>query len=213
MANKNDKEKKPFKKIEEEERDEKEVEEEEEEEEESDEDDESEEEESDDDAPESEDDEDKEKKDSKKNRETPEQRHARLKRQLARQEKSMGITSDKDEKPAVKKKFVESSLSQADLYALLKADVAEDDVSEVVDYAKLKKIPVAEALKSNIVKAILKERSEERETAEATSTSTSRRSNSRPTPDALLDNARKGNMPESDADIDALIKARRKAKK
>src|SRR5690606_10314539 len=51
----------------------------------------------------------------------------------------------------------QDNLSQKDMFALIKADVHEDDISEVADYAKLKGITVAEALKAPVVKTILSE--------------------------------------------------------
>ena len=103
----------------------------------------------------------------------------------------------------------DDSLSQTDLIAVLKADISEEDISEVTDYAKLKKISVAEALKSSVVKAILSEKKEERKTAEATSTGVTRRGSTKPSSSQLMENAEKGIMPESDEELDILVKARK----
>ena len=51
-------------------------------------------------------------------------------------------------------------LSSKDLYALMEAKVAQDDIDEVIEYANLKKISVSEALKSNVVKSILSDKAE-----------------------------------------------------
>jgi hypothetical protein len=101
------------------------------------------------------------------------------------------------------------ALSQKDLIAILKADVAEDDIPEVVDYARLKKISVVEALKSSVVKTILSEKNEERKTASATATGGHRKGPSRVSPSQLLADAEKGVMPEDDEGITALVKARK----
>jgi hypothetical protein len=101
------------------------------------------------------------------------------------------------------------SLSQTDLIAILKADIAEEDISEVTDYAKLKNISITEALKSSVVKTILSEKNEERKTANATATGNARRGSTKQTPSQLLDNARKGELPDSDEDLEKLIKARK----
>jgi len=152
-------------------------------------------------------------KDSKKNHETPEAKLARLKRQLERQQKKMGLNSD-EKKPESKKKETEPSISSIDVYSLIKANVPEEDFSEVVEYAKFKKISIKDALKSSTVKTLLKEKSEERTTAEATNVSTARRGNTRPSADSYLENARKtGSIPESDADIKSMIRARKGLKK
>lgn len=103
-----------------------------------------------------------------------------------------------------------AELTQSDLIALIRADVPEEDIAEVVDFAKLKNIPVREALKSNVVKAILDDRKETRTTAEATSTQTARRAPSKATDDTLLANAAKGLLPDSDADLQRLVAARMK---
>ena len=105
------------------------------------------------------------------------------------------------------------NLSQNDLYALIKSDVAEEDISEVVDYAKLKKVSISEALKSNVVKTLLKEKAEERNVATASNTGTAKRSSAKTPDDVLLKNARKGEIPESDEDMKRLIEAELQAKR
>jgi len=115
--------------------------------------------------------------------------------------------SSKEETPAPSKNT--GDFSQMDFMALIKADVPEDDISEVADYAKLKGISISEALKSSVVKTILSERNEERKTAQATSTGPARKGATRPNGDTLIANAQRGQMPDSDADLDALIRARR----
>lgn len=107
--------------------------------------------------------------------------------------------------PAENKK---TELSQGDLIALIRADIPEDDIAEVTDYAKLKNISVSEALKSTTVKAILKERAEVRQSAAATNTAPARRGTSQVTTESLLEDAKKGIMPENDADINRLVDAR-----
>lgn len=91
----------------------------------------------------------------------------------------------------------EDGLSQNDLYALIKNDVHEDDIDEVVEYSKLKKISVKEALQSGVVKAILKEKEETRQTAQVANTGTSRKSNTSKDVDTLVTKARKGELPQS----------------
>lgn len=104
----------------------------------------------------------------------------------------------------------EGFISQRDMFTLVAAKVAEDDVDEVVDYAKHKGISVKEALSSNVVKAILAEKQAERKTAEATNTSGARRGSAKITSERLMQNAElKGELPESDDDIKRLIRQRR----
>lgn len=127
------------------------------------------------------------------------------------------IRAEKAEKQAktLKEKLEKESpreskgeLSQSDLIGLIRADVHEDDIQDVVDYAKLKKISVSEALKANVVKSLLTEKKEERTTAEATATGNKRSGVRIPTGKEILYQAEQGNMPESEEEIGKLIDAR-----
>lgn len=115
-------------------------------------------------------------------------------------------TEEKSEEKVTPTPKNEGNLSQTDLLAIVKADVHEDDIDEVVDYARLKGISVKEALKTSIVRTILSERAEERTTAEATATET-KRSTQRVPKSQVLENARQGNLPDEDG-IAALVNAR-----
>ena len=88
----------------------------------------------------------------------------------------------------------------------MEAKVPEEDISEVEDYAKYKGISIAEALKTQAVRSILNEKSEMRNVASATNTGGSKRVGGRVSDETLLANASKGNFPDSDADIDRLVK-------
>jgi len=98
------------------------------------------------------------------------------------------------------------NLSIRDFRAL--QDVPEEDIEEVIDFAKFKNISVSEAKKHPAVQSLLKTREEERKTAAATNTGTTRRAVSRNTPDAILERAKAGQLPESDEDIQKLAEAR-----
>ena len=116
---------------------------------------------------------------------------------------------DKKEEVAKDKSATQGDLSQRDVFALVKANVSEDDIPEIVDYAKLKGISVSDALKSSVVKTILSEKQEERNTANATNTSKAKASGSKVSIETLIDNATKGILPEKDEDMQRLIKARK----
>ena len=62
------------------------------------------------------------------------------------------------------------------------------------------------------MKAILSLREEQRDTANATNTSNSKRSSAKVSDDTLVSNAARGKLPEDDAGIKALIAAKRKLK-
>lgn len=108
--------------------------------------------------------------------------------------------------PEAKHEAQSANVSTKDLYALMEAKVPEEDISEVEDYAKYKGISIAEALKTQAVRSILNEKSEMRNVASATNTGGSKRVGGRVSDETLLANASKGNFPDSDADIDRLVK-------
>lgn len=101
-----------------------------------------------------------------------------------------------------------TDLSPIDIIALTKANIDTEDINEVLDYAKYKGISISEALKSPVVKATIAEKSEQRNVALATNTGGAKRTSGRISDETLMANANKGNLPESDADIDRLIKAK-----
>jgi len=103
-----------------------------------------------------------------------------------------------------------NELSAVDILAVSKAGIEPEDLSEVLEYAKFKGIPVHEALKSSVVKATLAERQELRKSAEATNTGTARRGSSQVSDERLIENARKGVMPESDEDLKRLVGLRKR---
>lgn len=121
-----------------------------------------------------------------------------------RAEKAERLAKGKTEaQPKQSKEFDE------DTYALLEAKVPREDITEVREYAQLKNISVAEALKSNIVKGILSEKAEQRNTALASHVGASRRSSSTTSEEQLVENARKGILPETDDDIMRYAKAKK----
>lgn len=102
----------------------------------------------------------------------------------------------------------EGGLTPEDAIVLGKSNIHEDDVNEVIEYARFKKIKIRDAVKDPTLKAILDRRVEERTTAAAANTKGGQRGTSKKSPESLLAEARRGNMPESDEDIEALVKAR-----
>ena len=130
----------------------------------------------------------------------------------ALEKETLKIQKAKKEQKAQKAESQESpidgDLTTKDLYALVSAKVAEEDISDITDYAKMKNISVAEAIKTNVIQTILADKSEERKVANATNTGSARRSTAKVSEDVLLNNARSGKMPESDEDLDRLLEAR-----
>lgn len=116
-----------------------------------------------------------------------------------------------------KKKTTETPQSEnvRDLLALSKAGVEDDDdIDEIMSYAKLKGISVKEALQSNVVKAIISEKAEFRKTSEMTNTSNARRSVSKVSDETLLANLAKGEVPEKGSEeAERIFWARRGGKR
>ncbi len=102
-------------------------------------------------------------------------------------------------------------MSLKDIRAL--QDVADEDVDEVLDFAKYKGISVAEAKASPVMQTLLRTRGEERATANASSTGNSKKGSKRNSGSELLNNFKEGKVPESDADIAKLVEAEFDAKR
>ena len=100
------------------------------------------------------------------------------------------------------------TLTVKDGFALAKANVNDEDIDDILEYANLKKISVTDALKTNVVKAMLAEKEEFRNSQNASTTATAKRASPKITDDAILENARKGKLNESEDEIRALFRAR-----
>lgn len=120
------------------------------------------------------------------------------------------IRAEKAEKAEKTKKEGKEEMESKDIYALVKADVPEEDVDEVRAFATYKKMSVAEALKDKTLKSILSDRAEERRTANLSQVKGARVS-SKITGEALIEKIQKGEEVKIE-DIDKLVEARMKAK-
>jgi hypothetical protein len=101
-------------------------------------------------------------------------------------------------------------LSSKDIIAINRANIHEDDLDEVIDYAKYKKISIGEALKSGVVKTLLKDKEEQRKTAAATNTGTARRSSVKVSDEEVVAQSERGQVPE---DPEVLARARMNLRK
>ena len=98
-------------------------------------------------------------------------------------------------------------LTNKDVIFLAKADIHEDDVDEVLEWAKFKKVSVSEAYKQ--MKTTLDVRAEERKTANATNTQQRTRGTSKTDGEDILQKAEStGEVPTSAKDMDKLAEAR-----
>jgi len=93
-------------------------------------------------------------------------------------------------------------------------DVHDEDVETVEKFAQLYEISISEAKKHTDVQAIIKNREELRATAKATTTKGGRHGVSKATGKELLRKFNKsGDVPDSEADLDAMLEAEFKSKK
>ena len=107
----------------------------------------------------------------------------------------------------------QGELSSKDIYALMESKVPKQDIDKVQEIATIKGITISEALELPITRQILSDELEQRTTANASNTNASRRSSNKVSDEALLSNASKGQLPDNDADLERLIKARKGYKK
>lgn len=116
-------------------------------------------------------------------------------------------------KPVVHSNESTPDLNSRDLYALMQASVPQDDIDAVVEASKVLKLSVTDALKSNVVKALLNEKAEERKTASTTNTKGGARGTAKVSGADLLSKAERGDtVPDSAENMQALFQARRASK-
>ena len=105
----------------------------------------------------------------------------------------------------------EPTHSLQDIRAL--SDVHDDDVDLIIDWAKTKKITVAEAKKDSDLQAVLKNHEEQRKTAEASNTGDGKRGTTKVSGSALLKAAKsKNEYPKTDEGMQAMVEERYKPK-
>lgn len=118
-------------------------------------------------------------------------------------------TKKPEQKPEQTK--TQNDYSFKDIIALSKADINDEDMETVQKFAKMEGISISEALKNEDLKAVLDRRASVRKTAEVTNTSTSKRTQPKVTPDALIKNLSEGKVPEPGSkEAEELFWARRK---
>lgn len=104
----------------------------------------------------------------------------------------------------------QDGLSSMDTIALIDAKVTnKDDIETVQKYAQLQGISIGEALATPLVKSILKDSAEQRQSAEAANTAPARRGSVKLSDEVILANANSGKFTD---DPEALAEARMAAK-
>ena len=119
--------------------------------------------------------------------------------------------------PNAKKKTTSSKsdqLSTSDVFTLVKANITEEeDIAEIETFAKFKGLTIKDALSNKTLQQILANNAEERATANATHTGSSKRSVGKKDSSELLDGARKGQLPDDPTELARARAEQRKSKK
>src|ERR1035437_9092529 len=148
--------------------------------------------------------------DDAKSEETVEELKTRLSKaeEIANNQRIRAEKAERENKSGVKTTQTASpkagELSTKDVYALMDAKVPESDIIEVQEYAILKGISIAEALRLQLMKSILADKTEQRKVASASNVGGSRRSSGAMTDQQLLEKAQKGDLPDSVEEIQRL---------
>lgn len=96
----------------------------------------------------------------------------------------------------------------------MRANVHADDIDEVVEYARFKGISIPDALKTTVIRGLLSEKEEFRKSDEVANTNSTRRVVNKVTPESLLKNLSKGEIPEAGSkDAEEVFWARRGGKR
>jgi len=99
----------------------------------------------------------------------------------------------------------DDALSQTDMLAVLRADVGDDDLPEVIKFAKGTGMSVAEALKDTAMQAVLKVKSEERASAQASDTGRSPGGRGAKSIESIRTSAESKGEFKSDGDMDRYL--------
>lgn len=106
-------------------------------------------------------------------------------------------------------KPAEVNLSAQDVLVLTKANVHEDDLETVMEYASFKKLSLSDALKDSTLKSILDGNEDVRKTANATQVRGGARGTAEITGEAILQKAEQtGEVPETTEGMNKLFLAR-----
>lgn len=115
--------------------------------------------------------------------------YARLKRQETVRE------PEKETPVKPKRVSQEKDMSSMDLFALMKANVHEDDVETIAAFSKIKNVTVSEVLKDADMQAVLKARADRRKVADATNTAAARPAHKKVSSTELVARASSGEIP------------------
>lgn len=146
--------------------------------------------------------------------ETAEEKIARLEKEKQElDEKNKKLYARTKEAESKVKEPVTDGLSAKDFLALKDANITAEDFDEVQEFARYKKISIAEALGNRTLKNILSERADERKTAQATETRSPRIAHKITGEDTLRKAENTGEVPESDDAMRSMLQARLERRK
>lgn len=129
--------------------------------------------------------------------------------ELANNYKIRAEKAEKIAKQTPKEDAKQVNISTSDIIALTRANIHEDDIADVQEYARFKGISVKDALNSSVIKTLLSENAEKRNVANATNTANVRRGPTQASEETLISKAQKGELPTNENDMIRLIKARK----
>lgn len=124
-------------------------------------------------------------------------------RQLKKELEAIKTASNKPVAKVEPSEKQDVQLTQLDVIALSKANIPDDDIEEVIRWAKFNNITVKDALKDKTMTTILRDRAEMRQTAEATNTGNARRGSAKLSDEQVLSNASKGKLPDDPEELAA----------
>ena len=130
------------------------------------------------------------------------------KKKIATLEAQKNHYRDKANKRDALETSTRADMSPADLVAVMRAGVHQDDMERVERFAIAEGISIKEAVTNPELQAMLDVRNEQRNSAVATNIENVRRGASVPTGEALIQRAGKGDIPSSDDEIEALVSAK-----
>lgn len=130
------------------------------------------------------------------------------KKRIATLEAQKNHFREKAEKREALNTSTRADMSPADLVAVMRAGVHQDDMERVERFAIAEGISIKEAVNNPELQAMLDVRNEQRQTAVATNVENVRRGASVPSGENLIQRAQKGDIPSSDDEIEALVSAK-----
>lgn len=128
-----------------------------------------------------------------------------LKKKIATLEAQKNHYRDKATKREALETSTRADMSPADLVAVMNAGVHQDDMERVERFAISEGLSIREAVANPELKAILDVRSEQRQTAVASNVENVRAGSSKMSGEALVNRAKKGDIPNSPDEIEALV--------